>query len=103
MASGVLAAGIKAIAKTRRDEPFDEQLLALFRNRAWVPYDTNPQTFDVVQGTRQLRATTQLHWRNEIVTDPGVIITPFAKCGTTWLQQMVHSLRTGGDLDFDDI
>lgn len=32
-----------------------------------------------------------------------VIISPFAKCGTTWLQQIVHSLRTGGDLDFDDI
>ena len=32
-----------------------------------------------------------------------VIIAPFSKCGTTWLQQMVHSLRTGGDLDFDDI
>lgn len=32
-----------------------------------------------------------------------VVITPSAKCGTTWLQQMVHSLRTGGDLDFDDI
>lgn len=32
-----------------------------------------------------------------------VIISPFPKCGTTWLQQMVHSLRTGGDMDFDDI
>lgn len=32
-----------------------------------------------------------------------VIIAPYAKCGTTWLQQMVHSLRTGGDIDFDDI
>src|SRR6478609_1015793 len=32
-----------------------------------------------------------------------VVIAPFAKCGTTWLQQMVHSLRTGGDLDFDDV
>src|SRR4029079_9452340 len=32
-----------------------------------------------------------------------VIIASYAKCGTTWLQQMVHSLRTGGDLDFDDI
>lgn len=32
-----------------------------------------------------------------------VIISPFAKCGTTWLQQIVHTLRTGGDLDFDDI
>src|SRR5471032_2571811 len=51
-----------------------------------------------------------------LVTEPGyaaglefvprpsdVIIASYAKCGTTWLQQMVHSLRTGGDLDFDDI
>jgi LPS-assembly protein len=54
-------------------------IYSLYRDRAWVPYDTNPQTLDVVQGTRQLRATTQLHWRKEIVTDPGVIITPFAR------------------------
>src|SRR3954468_1371338 len=32
-----------------------------------------------------------------------VIIASYAKCGTTWLQQIVHSLRTGGDLDFDDL
>ena len=32
-----------------------------------------------------------------------VIISPFSKCGTTWLQQIVHSLRTGGDMDFEDI
>lgn len=32
-----------------------------------------------------------------------VVITPFAKCGTTWLQQIVHCLRTRGDMDFDDI
>ncbi|HSV03837.1 MAG TPA: sulfotransferase domain-containing protein [Phenylobacterium sp.] len=32
-----------------------------------------------------------------------VIISPFGKCGTTWLQQIFHTLRTGGDLDFDDI
>lgn len=32
-----------------------------------------------------------------------VIISPFSKCGTTWLQQIVHSLRTRGDMDFDDI
>ena len=35
---------------------------------------------------------------------PGdVIISPYAKCGTTWLQQTFHTLRTGGDMDFDDI
>jgi hypothetical protein len=32
-----------------------------------------------------------------------VVISPYGKCGTTWLQQIFHTLRTGGDLDFDDI
>ena len=32
-----------------------------------------------------------------------VFITPFGKSGTTWLQQIVHGLRTRGDMDFDDI
>ena len=35
---------------------------------------------------------------------PGdVFITSWAKCGTTMMQQMFHQLRTGGDMDFDDI
>ncbi|MDH5738582.1 MAG: sulfotransferase domain-containing protein [Gammaproteobacteria bacterium] len=32
-----------------------------------------------------------------------VIISPWAKSGTTWTQQMVHCLRTRGDMDFEDI
>lgn len=32
-----------------------------------------------------------------------VLITPYSKCGTTWLQQIFHTLRTRGDFDFDDI
>ncbi len=32
-----------------------------------------------------------------------VVITPYSKCGTTWLQQIFHTLRTRGDMDFDDI
>lgn len=32
-----------------------------------------------------------------------VFITSWAKCGTTLMQQMFHQLRTGGDMDFDDI
>jgi hypothetical protein len=32
-----------------------------------------------------------------------VVVTPFGKCGTTWTQQIVHCLRTRGDMDFDDI
>ncbi|HZC15475.1 MAG TPA: sulfotransferase domain-containing protein [Caulobacteraceae bacterium] len=32
-----------------------------------------------------------------------IVIAPFGKCGTTWLQQTFHTLRTAGDMDFDDI
>jgi len=32
-----------------------------------------------------------------------VIISPYAKSGTTWLQQIVHGLRTSGSMDFDEI
>jgi hypothetical protein len=32
-----------------------------------------------------------------------IVISPFGKCGTTWLQQTFHALRTRGDMDFDDI
>jgi hypothetical protein len=32
-----------------------------------------------------------------------IVISPFGKCGTTWLQQSFHTLRTRGDMDFDDI
>jgi hypothetical protein len=32
-----------------------------------------------------------------------VVISPYGKSGTTMLQQMFHTLRTGGDTDFDDI
>jgi len=32
-----------------------------------------------------------------------VFITSWAKSGTTMTQQMFHQLRTGGDMDFDDI
>jgi len=32
-----------------------------------------------------------------------VFISPFAKCGTTWMQQIVHGLRTEGSMDFSEI
>ncbi|MEO1139496.1 MAG: sulfotransferase domain-containing protein [Pseudomonadota bacterium] len=32
-----------------------------------------------------------------------IFISPYAKCGTTWMQQIVHGLRTGGDMDFNEI
>lgn len=32
-----------------------------------------------------------------------VIIATFSKSGTTWVQQIVHGLRTGGSMDFSEI
>jgi hypothetical protein len=32
-----------------------------------------------------------------------VLISPYAKSGTTWLQQIVHGLRSRGGMDFDEI
>ena len=32
-----------------------------------------------------------------------VVISPYGKSGTTWTQQIFHTLRTRGDMDFDDI
>jgi len=32
-----------------------------------------------------------------------IVITPYGKSGTTWTQQIFHTLRTRGDMDFDDI
>ena len=42
-------------------------------------------------------------WRAFQPRPSDVIISPYGKSGTTWLQQIVHGLRTGGDMDFDDI
>lgn len=32
-----------------------------------------------------------------------LFIATYAKAGTTWMQQIVHGLRTGGDMDFGEI
>ena len=32
-----------------------------------------------------------------------VFITPFAKSGTTWLQQIAHGLRSHGDMNFEEV
>jgi hypothetical protein len=43
------------------------------------------------------------HGLNFPLQPTDVVITPYGKSGTTWLQQIVHGLRTRGDIDFDDI
>ncbi len=32
-----------------------------------------------------------------------IFISPYSKCGTTWMQQIVHGLRTSGSMAFDEI
>lgn len=32
-----------------------------------------------------------------------IFISPYPKCGTTWVQQIIHGLRTRGSMNFDDI
>ncbi|MFN3207966.1 MAG: sulfotransferase domain-containing protein [Roseovarius sp.] len=32
-----------------------------------------------------------------------IFISPYSKCGTTWISQIAHGLRSGGDMDFDEI
>lgn len=55
---------------------------------------------------RQKRMLTEEGFRRALAFRPqptDVIITPYAKSGTTWVQQIVHGLRTGGSMDFDEI
>lgn len=55
---------------------------------------------------RQKLMMTQEGLRRALAFQPqptDVIITPYAKSGTTWVQQMVHGLRTRGSMDFDEI
>jgi aryl sulfotransferase len=64
-----------------------------------------PDNFDAfVQAMRTLFTPAALRRATVFKARPtDVFIVPYRKCGTTWIQQIVHSLRTGGDLDFDDI
>ena len=45
-------------------------------------------------------------WQRGVGYQPApsdIFISPFAKCGTTWMQQIVHGLRSNGSMDFDEI
>lgn len=45
----------------------------------------------------------RLHWQNFRPAPSDVIVSTFPKSGTTWVQQIMHCLRTGGDMSFEEI
>ncbi len=66
---------------------------------------TRPTTMAEVRA-RQGRMMTKEGIQRALAFQPqptDVIITPYAKSGTTWVQQIVHGLRTRGDMNFDEI
>src|SRR5215207_3186932 len=66
---------------------------------------SHPTTLAEVHA-RQTRTMTKEGLRHALAFQPqptDVIITPYAKSGTTWVQQIVHGLRMRGDMNFDEI
>jgi hypothetical protein len=68
------------------------------RTRARSAEDYAARTLGFAAAARRAYAAAPLRQRP---TD--LFIATYGKCGTTMLQQMFHTLRTGGDMDFDDI
>lgn len=66
---------------------------------------TRPTTMEDVRERMKNFATPE-GWRRGLDYKPDptdvFIVTP-PKCGTTWMQQIVHGLRTRGSMDFDEI
>jgi hypothetical protein len=71
----------------------------------------NPQTFKRPTSIREMHErmqnfATSEGWQRGLdfkPTPPDVFIVTPPKCGTTWMQQIVHGLRTRGSMDFDEI
>lgn len=66
---------------------------------------TRPTTIQEMQERMQNFSTPE-GWQRGLDYKPDAtdvfIVTP-PKCGTTWMQQIVHGLRTRGSMDFDEI
>lgn len=67
--------------------------------------DRYPRSFDEMIAAKNLIFPPSTFERGKAFKprSDDIIITPWSKSGTTWLQQIVHGLRSGGDMDFDDI
>lgn len=71
----------------------------------------NPQSFKRPTSVKEMHErfenfATLEGWQHGLAYKPDstdvFIVTP-PKCGTTWMQQIVHGLRTRGSMDFDEI
>ena len=64
-----------------------------------------PRSIAEMQAVDQLFVTqASLRCGLEYQPEPSdIFISPYAKCGTTWMQQIVHGLRSNGSMDFDEI
>ena len=66
---------------------------------------TRPTTVEEVRERMKDFATPE-GWQRGLAYKPDptdvFVVTP-PKCGTTWMQQIVHGLRTRGSMDFDEI
>lgn len=66
---------------------------------------TRPTTLEDMHKRMEYFASEE-GWKKGLAYQPEqtdvYIVTP-PKCGTTWMQQIVHGLRTRGSMDFDDI
>jgi hypothetical protein len=66
---------------------------------------TRPTTIKEMHERMQFFSTDE-GWKRGLAYKPEptdvFIVTP-PKCGTTWMQQIVHGLRTRGSMDFDEI
>ena len=60
-----------------------------------------PELFEIFENFRT--AAGEAHGRAYQPEPTDIFVMTPAKCGTTWMQQIVHGLRTRGSLDFDEI
>ncbi|MCY3968547.1 MAG: sulfotransferase domain-containing protein [Acidobacteria bacterium] len=72
------------------------------------PSSTAPSRATTVEGIRRRMAGFSTpeglaRGRNFKLRPTDVLIATYPKAGTTLMQQIVHGLRTGGDMDFDEI
>ena len=82
----------------RQKDPMTQTPLPLGEVRRARTLDELKLLSDISTTQASMDHSTQLE------PQPGdVIISTFPKCGTTWMQQIVHGLRSGGSMDFGEI